>query len=309
METTPAVRDTDGHDLVGLDIGGTKTHGIRFRSGRPVTEAKAGSANVQNVTVDQARTALADLFAALGPEPVARVIAGAGGVDTPEDARRLAALIAPYAPGARIDVVHDTRLILAAGGARTGIAVIAGTGAVAWGMNDAGAQARAGGWGYLLGDEGSGYWIGREAVRHALRQFNLGNDPDRLTVSLLRDCGLDEPGQLIGLFHGGTGRGYWAAKAQLVYAAAADGHGPSRAVIDAAAGYLCALAEQIADQLDLEGPVVVGGGMAANPLLQDRMLAQFSGAGLADVRFLTRDPVHGVVQLAADPSFGQPEAQ
>ena len=68
--------------------------------------------------------------------------------------------------------------ILAAAGLDEGIALIAGTGSVAWGRDRTGRSARAGGWGYLLGDEGSGYAVVRETVRHALRLARPGaGDP------------------------------------------------------------------------------------------------------------------------------------
>ena len=168
--------------MIGLDIGGTKTRGVRFEDGTPVADESVGSSNVQNVSPEEAARNLAELFARIGGGAVAQVYAGAGGIDTDDDAAALAALIAPHVPGARITVVHDSRLLLAAGGASTGVAVIAGTGSAAWGKNGRGEEARAGGWGYLLGDEGSGYWLGREAVRHSLRRMNQGLEPDELTT-------------------------------------------------------------------------------------------------------------------------------
>ena len=74
-------------------------------------------------------------------------------------------------------IVHDTQLILAAADVQDGIALISGTGSVAWGRTPDGRTARAGGWGYLLGDEGSGYWVGRQAVRHALSDPIAANSP------------------------------------------------------------------------------------------------------------------------------------
>ncbi|HEX2248033.1 MAG TPA: BadF/BadG/BcrA/BcrD ATPase family protein, partial [Arthrobacter sp.] len=207
------------HILIGLDIGGTKTHAIRLEDGTVTAEAIAGSANVQNVSRETASTALAEVFAALGTD-ADRVIAGAGGIDTANDADALAALIATFAPHADIRAVHDSRLVLAAGRARRGIAVIAGTGSAVWGADGTGREARAGGWGHLLGDEGSGYWLGRELVRHALRRHDQGLEPDALTVALLADCSLARPVDLIAHFHGPTGRRYWAQRAQLVVAAA-----------------------------------------------------------------------------------------
>lgn len=287
-----------GPATVGLDIGGTKTHGIRLQGGTVAGEAIAGSANVQNVPVEAARASLAEIFAALGTDGVTTVIAGSGGVDTVRDEEALRALIAEHVPDAVVRVVHDTRLILAAGEADEGIAVIAGTGSVAWGMDAAGRQARSGGWGYLLGDEGSGYWVGREAVRHALRRSNLGLGADALTTAVLAACEVTDPTELIGLFHGSTDRRYWAGKAGTVFAAAQAGDAAAAEIVHAAAGHLAGLAIDVAGLLEISGPVVIGGGLGMHqPLLQDLLRDRLHAAGLADIRFLAADPVYGTAYL------------
>jgi N-acetylglucosamine kinase-like BadF-type ATPase len=288
--------------VIGLDIGGTKTRGVRFEAGAPVADESVGSANVQNVTPDEAARNLAELFARIGGGEVAQVYAGAGGIDTDDDAAALAALIAPHVPGAKITVVHDSRLLLAAGGASTGVAVIAGTGSAAWGKNSSGAEARAGGWGYLLGDEGSGYWLGREAVRHSLRRMNQALEPDQLTLALLDSCGTDHPNKLIALFHSpSTGRRYWAQRARLVVEAADAGHAPSQALIDQAGRDLAAMAGQTVRQLGIEGPVILGSGLGMNvPRLQESFRTALAAAGITDVRVLQQEPVFGVLQLVAE---------
>ncbi|WP_420713830.1 N-acetylglucosamine kinase [Arthrobacter sp. H14-L1] len=286
--------------IIGLDIGGSKTRGIHWVDGKLRADAEAGSANVQNVSRAEASVNLRELFARLDAADVSRVYAGSGGVDTDDDAAALAALLAPWAPDAKITVVHDTRLLLAAGGADTGIAVIAGTGSAAWGVNEDGAQARAGGWGYLLGDEGSGYWFGREAVRHSLHRMNLDLPPDRLTSALLAKCGLQNPGELIAHFHGDTGRRYWAALSPVVFAAAAEGHRGSLAMIDRAGTDLAALAAQCAAQLTVSGPIVLGGGAGMHQLpLQQAFKTHLAAVGLTDVHVLEQDPIFGVLKLAA----------
>ncbi|MGO4432560.1 N-acetylglucosamine kinase, partial [Paenarthrobacter sp. RAF9] len=281
---SPAREEVLSGTVIGLDIGGTKTRGVRFENGMPVRDASAGSSNVQNVTREQAAANLAELFGSIGGGVVEEVYAGAGGIDTDEDAQALADLIAPHAPGARITVVHDSRLLLAAGGASTGVAVIAGTGSAAWGRNDAGDEARAGGWGYLLGDEGSGYWLGREAVRHSLRRMNQGLEPDQLSRALLESCGVEEPGKLIALFHSpDTGRRFWAQQARLVVEAADAGDGVSLALVQQAGADLADLAEQAIRQLGLDGPVILGSGLGMNvPKLQDAFKARLADAGIVD---------------------------
>jgi len=288
--------------VIGLDIGGTKTRGVRFEAGAAVADESVGSANVQNVTPEEAARNLAELFALIGGGEIAQVYAGAGGIDTDDDAAALAALIAPHVPGARVTVVHDSRLLLAAGGASTGVAVIAGTGSAAWGRNARGAEARAGGWGYLLGDEGSGYWLGREAVRHSLRRMNQGLDPDELTTALLESCGADHPNKLIALFHSPeTGRRFWAQRARLVVEAADAGHAASQALIDQAGRDLAGLAEQTVRQLGIDGPVILGSGLGMNVVrLQESFRAALAAAGISDVRVLQQEPVFGVLQLVAE---------
>lgn len=288
--------------VIGLDIGGTKTRGVRFEDGIPVRDQSAGSSNVQNVTREQAQANLAELFAGIGGGHVDEVYAGSGGIDTDEDAKALADLIAPHVPGARITVVHDSRLLLAAGGASAGVAVIAGTGSAAWGRNSAGEEARAGGWGYLLGDEGSGYWLGREAVRHSLRRMNQGLEPDALSKALLASCGVEEPGKLIAMFHDpGTGRRYWAQQARLVVEAADAGDEVSIGLVNQAGRDLADLASQAVRQLGLDGPVILGSGLGMNVVrLQEAFKARLAEAGIVDVRILQQDPVFGVPRLVAE---------
>lgn len=288
--------------MIGLDIGGTKTRGVRFEDGHPVADESVGSSNVQNVSREEAARHLAVLFSRIGGGTVTQVYAGAGGIDTDDDAAALAALIAPHVPGARITVVHDSRLLLAAGGASTGVAVIGGTGSAAWGRNSQGEEARAGGWGYLLGDEGSGYWLGREAVRHSLRRMNQGLEPDELTGALLASCGVDHPNKLIALFHSAeTGRRYWAQQARLVVEAAAAGHAASRELVDQAGRDLAGLAAQTVRKLGIDGPVILGGGLGMNvPRLQESFRAALAAAGISDVRVLDQEPVFGVLRLVAE---------
>ena len=297
-----AVSPTAPAAVIGLDIGGTKTRGVRFENGTVVADESVGSSNVQNVSREEAALHLAELFARIGGGTVTQVYAGAGGIDTDEDAAALAALIEPHVPGARITVVHDSRLLLAAGGASTGVAVIGGTGSAAWGRNSRGEEARAGGWGYLLGDEGSGYWLGREAVRHSLRRMNQGLEPDELTTALLASCGVDDPNKLIALFHSpDTGRRYWAERARLVVDAAAAGHAASQELVDQAGRDLAALALQTVRKLGIGGPVILGSGLGMNvPRLQESFRTALAAEGITDVRVLEQDPVFGVLQLVAE---------
>ncbi|WP_323959043.1 ATPase [Arthrobacter sp. JZ12] len=302
VDTSPEVA-AEASEVIGVDIGGTKTHGIRWSGGAVVAEARTGSANVQNVSGEEAASRLGELFAVLGGG-VARVVVGAGGVDTDDDADALRRLIAPHAPGASIDIVHDTRLILAAGEALTGIALIAGTGSVAWGADGNGRQARAGGWGYLLGDEGSAYWVAREGVRATLRRFNRGQALGALGIAVLKATGLAHPEQLIALFHGGSSRQFWAGQAGVIFEAADAGDPDALAIVEQGAAHLVGLVKDVGTVLQLHGPVVVGGGLATHQATLRTMLHEgLADNGFTDVRFLRTDPVYGVRYLLATGSL------
>lgn len=284
--------------VLGLDIGGSKTQALRAEDGIIVQEAIAGSANVASVGSGEAGRQLDVILERLGADDIRAVCAGAAGVDTPAGEAQLRDLLAKRLPNARIRVVHDSQLILAASGVVDGIAVISGTGSVAWGRR-AGQHARAGGWGYLLGDEGSGYWVAREAVRRTLARIDRGEPADRLGQQLAADCGLQATEQLLDHFYAQPDRRYWAGRARVVFELANSGDPVSTQIVESAAAALTELAVAIAGRLDSTGPVVLAGGLAVHqPTLQTIVRRRLAERRLNDVRILIVDPVRGAVQLA-----------
>jgi glucosamine kinase len=283
--------------VIGLDIGGSKTHGIRAVDGEAVAEAVAGSANLAAVGPEEAGRQLDVVFERLGATGVEAVCAGAAGADGAESVATVTRLIADRVPGATVSVVHDARLVLAAAGLDEGVALIAGTGSVAWGTRADGTDARAGGWGHLLGDEGSAYRVALDGVRHVLDRKDAGLPVDALGAALLERCGLAGPHQLIDFVYARQDRRYWAHRAPVVTALAARGDLAAGAIIAAAADALGALAIRVLDRLDLPGPVVLGGGFAVHePLLQGAVRERLAGI---ELRVLTHAPATGAVRLAA----------
>jgi glucosamine kinase len=285
--------------VLGLDVGGSKTHAVLSDGQHVLADVLAGSANPSSVGEAEAGRQLDAVFAQLGPVRPVAVCAGAAGVDSIEAAERFRRLLDERAPAARVGVVHDTELVLAAAGSSTGIAVISGTGSVAWGRNPQGQVARAGGWGYLLGDEGSGYGVARDAVRHALRLLDQGREPDLLARRLAAACGLSRAGLLLDHFYAQPQRRYWARHAGLVFALAADGDPASVRIVEAAVAALVTLVGAVGDRIGSRGPVVLAGGLAVHqPALQGGIRSRLLVDGYNDVRVLDRDPVHGAVALA-----------
>jgi glucosamine kinase len=282
--------------VIGLDVGGSTTRAVRSASGVVLAEARAGSANIASVGVAEAGRQLDAVLAAVGTADVAAVCAGAAGADNPESVAVVRELVAERVPGARVLVVHDAQLLLAAAGTDVGVAVISGTGSSAWGIRADGTHARAGGWGFLLGDEGSGYRVAIDAVQHALRLVDAGAPADALSRAIVAACGVSGPELLIPHVHTVRDRSYWADLARIVPELAAGGDPAARAVLDAAADALAGIATTVLSRLDIDGPVVLGGGFVVNqPLLQQAVRERLPGS---TVHVLTEPPVRGAVRLA-----------
>ncbi|AGM26962.1 ATPase, BadF/BadG/BcrA/BcrD type [Mycobacteroides abscessus] len=292
-------RDVKLGVTVGIDIGGSKTRAVAVAGGRVIDDALAGSANLQSVTEEQAKAVFADIFSRLNRSDISRVSAGSAGVDTAEGAQTLIRLLRPYAPDAEITAVHDTQLVLAAGGLTAGIAVISGTGSVAWGKRADGAVARVGGWGYLLGDDGSGYGVSRSAVRHALSLSDRGDPPDALSRKFAAECGVTEPAQLLDHFYAHSERRYWAKMAGLVFDLAATGDKAAQVITKQTAIDLAALIEGVCLRLGPGLPVVLGGGLLVNqPGLVADIIERTRTSGVSDIAVLQREPVFGALALA-----------
>ena len=299
--------------VLGLDIGGSTTRAVRAEDGRCIAEGRAASANIRSVGPAEAARQLDAALAGLRTDDVAAVCAGAAGADSPASRAALHDLLAARLPGARVEVVHDARLILSAADLDAGIAVISGTGSAGWGLAPDGRECRAGGFGYLLGDEGSGWWTAREAVRHVLRRADAGEEPDALGAALLAATGSADPVALFDLFYARPERGFWAGFAGVVARLADPGTTRSAgsasdapaadpaaaAILGHAADALADLAVTVGRRLEMPGPVVLGGGFAVHePALRAAVTERLAAAGTPDVRLIPRDPVGGAVRLA-----------
>src|SRR4029077_9395873 len=127
--------------------------------------------------------------------------AGAAGAEVEVGRARLARLLEGMFPECRVTVVHDARLVLAAARVEAGIALIAGTGSVAYGRTADGREAQRGGWGWMIGDEGGGAWVTREAAREVMRRADAGEPSGELGQALLKSCGATDATQLTANLH------------------------------------------------------------------------------------------------------------
>lgn len=284
--------------VLGIDIGGTQSRAQLCADGAVQAESRAASASLVAVGEANAKAALADLLARLPLPPRPRLDAicvGAAGCSVPGTTQLLTDQLSPLTQ--TVVIVKDAALVLPAAGLDEGIALICGTGSVAIGRYQ-GDEAQSGGWGYLLGDEGSGYWVVRTALRVLLDRRDRGEPPGDLGARLLSATGAEHVGALHEQFYAQPGPRHWACYAPLVLGS----EDPAAAEITAeAAGALATLVSCAADRLGAPAtlPVVLSGGLLRNAGLEAtvRVLIENARPG-SDIRTLTKPPVTGAVRLA-----------
>ncbi len=188
--------------------------------------------------------------------------------------------------------------------------VIAGTGSIAYGRNARDEAARAGGWGYVLGDEGSGYWIGRHALRAVVRESDGRGHATAMTPLVLAHFGATQPDDLVhAIYDGALQPSAIAAVARAVQAAADDGDELALQILTVGARELASSARAVISRLGLRDEafdvVLSGGVMHAVPRLAAEVEAQVAQlAPRCRVQRLQREPAHGAVALAVAEASG-----
>lgn len=294
--------------VVGIDAGGSKTVGLLAdESGEVRSEARAGGANLQVQGELGVEKVLYEVIETLAPPaPVAAVCLGMAGVDRPGEREMIHGVLRRLGLywTARIRIENDAFIALVAGAPeRTGIVVVAGTGSVAYGVDGGGRTARSGGWGYLLGDEGSAYWLGHAALRRAIRAADGRDDATTLVARVAERLDLEVPAGLVSWFYDQDHFRFRVAElAPLVEEAARDGDRAARELLEHAADHLARAARAVARRLELPAsfPLVASGGaFRACPSLFER-LKDCLGLPGASVRLLAVEPARGAVTLALD---------
>jgi N-acetylglucosamine kinase-like BadF-type ATPase len=310
------VTDTGFHFVLGIDAGGTKTVCLLASlDGTIVAEGRAGGANLQAVGELELEKVLHQVMEetigsrAISPEAICLGIAG---VDREEDAAVVRAIMRRIGYRARVLVTNDALVALVAGaGDAPGIVIIAGTGSIAYGRSSRGEAARAGGWGYVLGDEGSGYWIGRRALRAVVRAADHRGGPTSLTPRILTHFRVTRPQDLVHeIYFKAIRPSAIAALARYVQEAYEEGDMVSTEILDSGARELVASAHSVVTQLGMRDesfPFVLAGGIFhAVPWLARELTHRLPDiAPRAGVRALDREPAHGAVLLALAEARGE----
>jgi N-acetylglucosamine kinase len=296
---------------LGVDGGASKTAALVIDdTGKSLGSGIAGPSNHLRVGIE---TAARNIERAVNKALVAADVAsreiywaycGIAGADHPAHRQEVVDSLSIFFPRGNFTVDNDARIALTGAiGFGGGVVVIAGTGSVAFGRNEDGAEARAGGWGPIIGDEGSGYGIARAGFVAIMRAHD-GRGPATKMTELLKERYDMKPEDLPPFVYAATTQTDDIARfGKVVVEAAQDGDATAMAILENAGRELAAAVLAVARRLHMISkpfPIAyVGGAFRAGDILlgpmRDAVLAE---APKAEIGPPKNTPAEGAAQMA-----------
>lgn len=297
--------------VIGIDGGGTKTLCVVLDKRKTLLgQGRAGSSNRHSVGDETARTnltrAIQDALAAAGVpnEAINAVCIGSAGVDRPAERTIVNGWLLELFPGVPTLIYNDALIALAAGtgGEQYGVVAISGTGMIVYGVDANGQTRRAGGWGPLFGDKGSGYAIGAAALTAIAQAVDGLGPPTALEGALLDYLDLSTPQALIPWAYSDPAWSRIAELGPLVVECARQNDPVALAIIEEAAVDLAAAVEQVVRHLNLlnESIIIVLSGGNLGPGLFSSLVSQHLHTLIPKAQLVrpTVDPATGAALLA-----------
>ena len=299
----------NGPLFLGIDGGGSKLRiAITDADLRPLASLESGPANPSAIGHDSARSLVRHQIAGalrqagLQPQDIAAAAVGIAGASNLHSEEWLLETVTPALPDALVVPSSDLEIALVGSlGQRQGILLLAGTGSAVYGVAPGGQRLQIGGWGYLLGDEGSGYWIGSQLLRHITARHDRGasSEEDALSRACMDVLGLAGPRELIAWLYRSKEAPATriAGLAELVLDVAADGSEWAAICVDSAAGQLTRQVDLMRSRLDYgSAPIAFAGGLLANDNALSQRVTQ--RLGLPRRPAARHSPVIGAALLA-----------
>jgi len=290
--------------VLGIDGGGTKTMCAIARDGVLLGTSTTGASNLIRVSDEDAKLALLSAIRAacqtsgITPNQIEAACLGIGGASRENIAARVREIVGEvlHCP---CEIVGDMLIAYdAAMRGGPGVVVIAGTGSIAYGHNERGESARAGGWGSVISDEGSGYWIGRNAVAAAFRALDSGRSTVliRFIMDRWRVVTRDE---LIA-FANSNPQPNFSELAPAVFEAGAQGDTTAQELLSDAGAELAKLAKVVIRRLwpgSHAIEIAALGGIFTHSKFVYKVFENSirSERSTANIRLLTEDPVQGAL--------------
>lgn len=195
--------------VIGIDGGGTKTMGyLGTVAGKILAKTLSGPSNYHSIGIDKTRQSISDVIESLcykgniNKSDIKLMTLGLAGIDRPQDKEIIRGVIRGIDIKAKTILVNDAKTaLIGAHGKEYGIITISGTGSISFGVDLNGDTFRAGGWGHIIDDEGSGYDIGRQALSAIFKAYDHRGEKTILTEKVLKFLSLKTVEEVIGYIY------------------------------------------------------------------------------------------------------------
>lgn len=268
---------------IGIDGGGTKTTAvIGDESGHLLAVAKGSSGNLTAISTEQLYTLINELIDQLliktgaALTDVEMVFAAMAGADRQAEQQKIYDAFKHSPVLEKLEIQSDIHAALAAGSwGREGTLLIAGTGAIIFGYEQQ-KTFRVGGWGYLLGDEGSGYHLGKLAVRSVLDAHDGKVPLKPFQENILTHFNVLSPDQLITVIYGSPNPVTAISSVSRIVLEAIEEDQLAKSIVDKVQAALMELIESAYSRIDRTKPVVLHGGLFSNDSFYEKFTVRFS---------------------------------
>lgn len=294
---------------IGIDGGGTNSRLLAVDAQQNVLyQASGTSTNMASNSKQFVKDSIVALLdgcwkkGGLRKAGCAGLCIGSAGLDSESSMAAMREIIEGLGFSCPITVVNDSVLALSAATQTcAGVIVISGTGSIACGMAEDGSIVRCGGWGHLLDDGGSAYWIGKEALRRSLMSYDKRESETVLCEHLPKALGVAHITDCVEYIYSDFNKTKLAELSILVNEAAKDGDAVSLSILRDAAKELAGLAQAVIHRIEHHIPVVIvsGGTILNNDILfQKFQQAMHKINPRIEIQKMQQDPVWGAVYLA-----------
>lgn len=300
--------------VIGIDGGGTKTAlKLADEGGKIILSMEGGPCNINSMGKEAVERMLKELIGAslekaqLTMEQIKVLCIGTAGVDRPSDKLIMKDIIRAAGFNNKTIITNDAVTALYGGvGGNEGVILISGTGSICYGRNSEGEAKRAGGWGHLIGDEGSGYYIGINAINKIARGFDGIEEKTVITDLILEYLKLESASDLIQfVYRSGAGKSEIASLAKLVDEAYKQGDSIAEEILLKAAFELFLISKAVIDKLKLNNKKIT---LAVNGSVIEKnecVSSEFKrlmkrNYPLIEVTRMKNDAAHGAVLMALD---------
>ena len=287
--------------LAGIDGGGTHTRlEIRDMDNRFLRREEFGPFNLNSIGEAAFRQLLRQVFAACGDMArCAGICFGAAGISNPRVGEILTEELRSAGFAGKYKLCGDQEIALRGAMDGPGVAVIAGTGSICFGKNQAGSTARSGGYGHLIDDGGSGYALGRDILSSAIRAVDGRCSSREILEAVLARLGGSTAGDIVSFVYSpSTGKAAIAQYAAIALDQAEQGSREAQQILLRGAQELYQLVQAVQTQLQLQQcPLALLGGLISTDNPYRRVVVQ-TLSSLGTVIAPAHDALWGAAQMA-----------